>query len=135
MARKCSARVNASFARYTRPPSAIDELVQRIDQRLRLRRDRQVERVGHAGLRKRQHAPALGAAVFDDAQEDGRVELVEPRQKAARGGSSSRARGQHALVLREAARPVDAIPVADHIERIEERLRMHDAAAHAGAVL
>ena len=46
-------------------------------------------------------------------------------EQARTRGGPRRAR-QHALVLREAAPPVEAVPVAHDVERVEERLRMHD---------
>src|SRR5438128_232797 len=108
-----------------------DQLVEGVDERLRLVVDRDVERDRDARPGEAQQADPLRAAVLDHAQHRGAPAPREQLQEAA-SRSSARRLGQHALVLREAARAVHAVPVADGVERIEERLGMHDRARNAG---
>src|SRR5947207_1322052 len=98
-----------------------DQLVERVDERLRLVVNRDVERDGYARFREAEQADPLGPAVLDDAEHRGAAPVREQLQEAA-SRPSPRRLGQHALVLREAARAVHPVPVADGVQRIEEGL-------------
>ena len=63
----------------------------------------------------------FGAAVLDDAQGRRAAELGQALHELAHGARHRR-RAADALILREAARSVHAIPMQDRVERIEEWL-------------
>ena len=85
------------------------------------------------GHGERQHALPLGAAVLDARTATTRRRSAVSSSRNRRAAAAPAGVGQHALVLREAARAVHPVPLQDRVERIEERLGVHDARARAGA--
>src|SRR5262245_41786067 len=91
-------------------------LVERVDHRLSLCPHGHVEGVRDAGLRKRHQALAFGTAVLWYAYEHRRSQVAQSLQQTMMRRVPLGDR-ENALILREAAAPIDVIPVANDIER------------------
>jgi hypothetical protein len=105
-----------------------------VDQRLGRRAPvGQVERERGALHREREVGVGGGAAVLDDREERRGARRAQPLEQRRHRRRARRAR-QHALVLQEAAAAVEAVPLPDRIERIEEAVVGDDPAAQRGPV-
>src|SRR5688572_402227 len=109
-----------------------DELVHRVDQRLRAAPHRNVQCEGNPGHREGQDPNSLRAAVLDDAEKRAAAPC-EQVETFVHGFPPRRVR-QHTLVLRESSPAVHPRPVPDPIERIEVRVRMDDTGVTGGGV-
>ena len=127
---RCSGRVRASLARYTRPPASSTASSSRSSRPGSSGiADRDVHRERPAGARKGQHPRVLRAEPLEHREERRRARAAQlfegvPHRRLG-------AERNHVLVLDAAAASVHPVPTVDQVERMEER---RDG-LHAGVVL
>src|SRR5450756_2442522 len=110
------------------PASGKDLLVQSVEQPAQdARTDRHVESQGPARRGKRQMTAAGRSKPLEDRQERGLTGVAEHLDALAQRLLG--AEGNDELVLEEALAPVDAVPLSDAVERVEERRDALDLAS------
>src|ERR1035441_8064029 len=119
-----SARTSAGtlepWAKKPAPPPPPPEPVEPVKQPVKPGRPgRKVKGERPAGHRERQHPGVTLAEPLEHGHEGRRVVLADHLQRPAHGGL--RGERHHVLVLPEAARAVDPVPVPDPVQRMEKR--------------
>jgi len=110
-----------------------DDIVESTEQGGHLATVAEIDRQGHAFVRKAQQSRRLALRECLEHREEGAFSRSGDRvEHGARGFKRRRAR-HHTLILKESLRPVEAVPVEHRVERIQERLVMDDL--HAGLPL